>query len=219
MAEVSLPDTQEYRVVVVGVLYQEPRIDHDLEGNARVIYVTQTAPRGAVVGLVPREAKRLQDLDAVRPADSPKGYDELDDEQAKAAAAARGLVVRSSGADADQPLREDYITALHNADLASDEAAGVGVGTTPGGILAVGPDGATRVDVPESAAAAFDPNTATVEQLSAHITDGKLNAADTVDLAAGDPTIARRVLDAEKAAQGGDSRATVTGPLQKIIDG
>lgn len=218
--EVKVPDTQDFRVVVVGVLYDSPRLDHDLEGNPKVIYVRQTAGRGQVIGLVPREAKRLGDLSAVRPAEDPKGYDELDDAEAKSAAAARGLVVRSSGADADQPLREDFITALVNADRS--ELTGVGVGTTPGGIMAASASGATRVDVPTPPPPGDEPLDvlgAPGEHVMAHIHDGNLNAADTVALADGDPEKAKKVLAAETALRSGDPRATVEGPLQKIIEG
>jgi hypothetical protein len=61
----------------------------------------------------------------------------------------------------------------------------------------------------------------TVEEVANYIkagNDGKpLNAPDTVALAGDDPAQARKVLEAEQIAQGGDGRATVVGPLEKVI--
>jgi hypothetical protein len=55
--------------------------------------------------------------------------------------------------------------------------------------------------------------------LSEFIKSERLNASETVALAEGDPDRARHVLEAEKTATGHDPRRSVTGPLQKIIDG
>jgi hypothetical protein len=63
----------------------------------------------------------------------------------------------------------------------------------------------------------------TVLQIAAYIESGDdgtpLNAAQTVALAGDDPAQARKVLEAEALAQGGDSRSTVTGALEKIATG
>lgn len=70
-------------------------------------------------------------------------------------------------------------------------------------------DGLPRTDAPDVADTAA---------LSQFILEQKLNAADTVALAEGDPDRAVFVLEAEKAAHGQDPRATVEKPLNKLIE-
>lgn len=225
--EVKLPKTEKFRVVIAGAAYDSPRIRHDEQGKGEVIYVRESAVRAEEIELVPREAKRLQDLGAVVPASEPRSYDEMDDAELAAETKARGLVVTSSSADPDQPLRQDFVAALQTFD--AGQTAGVGVSTVPGG-LAIGGvtapfnegDFAQEVGTPPEETAPADGGVAsrlTSAQLAQHITDEKLNASDTVDLAGGDPALAAKVLEAEGIAQGGDPRATVEGPLQKTIDG
>jgi hypothetical protein len=83
--------------------------------------------------------------------------------------------------------------------------------------------GLTAEGVPPDAGtvevAAPDATTADTAALAAYIDSAKLTAPQTVELAAGDPVLAAKVLEAESLAQGGDGRSTVTGPLQKIIAG
>lgn len=60
----------------------------------------------------------------------------------------------------------------------------------------------------------IDAEEASVDEIREFITDNKLNAEDTVDLAYEDPDVAQKVLDAERA---GKDRVTVTERLEKII--
>jgi hypothetical protein len=212
----KLPDTGRYRVVIAGARYSAPRIDHDLEGKARVIYTSEFALRGQEIDLVPREAKRLEELGAIRSADSKKEYDELGDDELAARAAALGVPVRSSGADADKPLREDYINALLTYDQGVGDA--VGVGTQPGGLVAQGAAGTQRLpDEVATPSPADDPASLTAPQLREQIDSEGLTAPQTIDLAQDDPGLAARVLEAERLS--GDPRASVEKGLQKIIAG
>jgi HPt (histidine-containing phosphotransfer) domain-containing protein len=212
----KLPDTECYRVVIAGARYDAPRIDHDLEGNARVIYVSEFALRGQEIELIPREVKRLTELGAVRPADSQREYDELGDDELAALAASRGVPVRSTGADADKPLREDYINALVVYDRGAGDA--VGAGTQPGGIAVQGVGGPQRVpDEVATPGPAEDQASLTAPQLREQIDSEGLTAPQTIDLAQDDPALAQRVLEAERLS--GDPRTSVEKGLQKIIDG
>jgi hypothetical protein len=199
----TLPDTECYRVVIAGARYDAPRIDHDLQGKARVIYTSEFATRGQEIDLVPREAKRLEGLGAIRPADSEREYDELGDDELAAQAALRGIPVRSSGADADKPLREDYINALVTYDAGAGDAVGVGPQRLPDEVVAPAP--------------ADDPAGLTAPQIREQIDSEGLTIPQTVDLAQDDPAMAQRVLEAERLS--GDPRAGVEKGLQKIIDG
>jgi hypothetical protein len=227
--DVKLPDTEQYRVVIAAAAFDSPRIVYDVEGKAKVIYVRDFGMRGGIVDLIPREAKRLQELDtgpAVRRATEPRTYDELSDDELRAEAATRGLIVASSGADPSIPLREDHINALITYDQGTLVVHGAGtvaggIATSPGGpvtrvdeVTGAPVGGPTLASLSATPAADLD-----VEGLAGHLKAEKLNAADTVAIAGDDPALARKVLEAERSAQGGDPRATVEGPLQKIIDG
>jgi hypothetical protein len=213
---VTLPHTGRFRVVIAGARYDAPRIDHDLEGKARVIYVSEFALRGQEIDLVEREAHRLEKLGAVRPAHSPLEYDELGDDELATQAASRGVAVRSTGADADKPLREDYINALVAYDRGAGDA--VGAGTQPGGIAVQGVSGPQRVpDEVATPGPAEDQASLTAPQLREQIDSEGLTAPQTIDLAQDDPALAQRVLEAERLS--GDPRASVEKGLQKIIDG
>lgn len=229
--KVKLPDTEQYRVVIAAAAFDSPRVTYDTEGTAKVIYVRDFGLRGGLVDLIPREAKRLTELEtgpAVRLATEPRTYDELSDDELRTEAEARAVQVVSGGADPDRPRREDYINALITFDQGTMVVHGAG--TVPGGI-ATSPGGAavaTRVDeatlapigttgpVGGGESPLADLSTAA---LAERIKGDKLNASDTVAIAGNDPALARKVLAAEESAQGGDPRATVEGPLQKIIDG
>lgn len=61
-----------------------------------------------------------------------------------------------------------------------------------------------------------DPLTLSVAALAAMIDGESLNAPATVALAGEDPARARMVIDAEQLAHGGDGRATVLKPLERL---
>jgi hypothetical protein len=217
--EVQLPETAPYRVRIGAAVYDKAVAAYNDRGEGEVRFVRDYGRRGETIELVPREAARLEALDAVVPADEPLNYDEMDDAQLAAEAKQRGLVVSSSSADPNLPLRTDFINALLTYDQGGAEA--VGVSSSSGGLIGNGlpleadgtPTEQTVGTVP--AGAASD----SVEALAARIDEEKLTASETVDLAGDDPALAAQVLEAERLAQGGDPRATVEKPLQKIIDG
>lgn len=112
------PDTttKPYRVCIAGALYNQPRVIEQFDGTTQTISVTLLATRGERIELTDREAHRLVELDAVKPADEPLSYDEMDDKQLDVAVKAAGVRVISSGADQDRPLRTDKINALRTFD-------------------------------------------------------------------------------------------------------
>jgi hypothetical protein len=77
---------------------------------------------GEQIDLTDREARRLAGLDAVKPKDEPLSYDEMDEKQLAKLAKDRSVTVRSSGADADRPLRTDYVNALNTFDQGQGKA-------------------------------------------------------------------------------------------------
>lgn len=215
--EVKLPDTEPYRVVIGMAAYQKPTASYDFEGNGSVVYPTEYGRRGEVIDLIPREAARLQQdhIRAVVPADQPLTYAEMGDEQLARETAALGLTVPSSSADPDRPLRTDFINVLEAYERG--ETAGVGVSSVPGGIAVGGANVTPGVAQAVGSDSEIDVAGSSVEDIAAYLEAEKPNAAETVALAGDDPELAQKVLDAEKAAQGGDPRVTVQEPLQKII--
>lgn len=142
--ELTLPATESYRVVGLGARYLKPAKRIGGDGKPTVQYVDALAAGREVVELIAPEAERLLALGAVRPIDSAKGYDEMDDAELRSLASGRGIMVRSSGADPEQPLRTDYMNALAMYDLGADSAV-VAAGTTPGGVFTAGDHGVSPV--------------------------------------------------------------------------
>jgi hypothetical protein len=121
--------------------------------------------------------------------------------------------IASSGDDAsDAP-------APGVADRSALDATGTGVNPEGGaeGVTGPGDSGGSSsgpsAELPDDAP---DAAQADVGELSRYIDSESLNAAQTVALAEGDPELAAKVLEAERAAQGGDARATVERPLSKL---
>ncbi len=119
----KLPDTKPYRVCIGGAMYASPRVFVGLDGTEGVAYPSVLGQRGETIELTDREARRLTDLEAVKPADEPLSYDEMDDKQLDAAVKAAGVKVTSSSADSDRPLRGDKINALRTYDQGRGVAA------------------------------------------------------------------------------------------------
>lgn len=142
--ELTLPATESYRVVGLGARYLKAAKRIGGDGKPTVQYVDALATGREVVELIEPEAERLLALGAVRPIDSAKGYDEMDDAELRSLASGRGIAVRSSGADPEQPLRTDYMNALAMYDLGADSAV-VAAGTTPGGVFTAGDRGVSPV--------------------------------------------------------------------------
>jgi hypothetical protein len=210
IGDLTLPSTEPYRVVGVGATYYEPVPVVGPDGKPTVVLTYRMAGGGERVELTEDQARRLVGLGAAKPWDEPLSYDEMDDAGLRAAASQRGVAVTSSGADPDQPLRQDYVAALTAYDLGQD-AAVLGASTVPGGVVSIG-----AASVPEGDGYSAQGRSAT--EVSQWIESEKPNAADTVAAAGDDPATAAVVLEAESAATGGDPRASVEKPLQKIID-
>lgn len=117
----ELPATKPYRVCTVGAVYDRFVEVVDDDGEDAVRKVRDLATFGQTVELTEREARRLTALDVVRPAGDPLTYDEMNDKQLDKVISDRAINVRSTGADADQPLRTDKINAL----LVYDQGRGV----------------------------------------------------------------------------------------------
>lgn len=115
-SESLLPEMEEYRVCIGGAMYLSPRVSQNIDGSQQVLYPSVLATRGETVYLIASEAQRLTDLEAVKPANEPLTYDEMNDKQLDAVIKDRGLTVVSSSADADKPLRSDKINALNTYD-------------------------------------------------------------------------------------------------------
>jgi hypothetical protein len=187
---VTLPDTKKYRVTGLGAVYSAPTEIIGPDGVPRVAYVTHLATRAQVVDLVAGEARRLSALNAVRPAGEPPTYDEMDEAQLAVLATSRGVAVRSSSADPDRPLREDYINALFTHDLGSDDAVLRGVGTVPGGVIT--PE--SGAGTPEVLIDGVHPNPPTEQ-------------ADSVDTSPADEAAGRIGLTSQQAADQATGRS------------
>jgi hypothetical protein len=209
IGDLTLPATKPHRVVGVGATYYEPVKSVGPDGKPAVILTYRMASRGECVELTEDQAERLIDLGAAKPWDEPLSYDEMDDDALRSAASQRGVAVTSSGADADRPLRQDYVSALSAYDLGQD-AAVLGASTVPGGVAVVG-------DAPVSPEG-YSAQGRSASEVASWIESEKPNAADTVAAAGDDPDTAAVVLEAESTATKGDPRASVEKPLQKIID-
>jgi hypothetical protein len=120
--QAKLPDTEPYRVCIAGAVYLKYREAVNADGDDVVIPTRELAVFGEQIDLTDREARRLTGLDAVKPKDEPLSYDEMDEKQLAKLAKDRSVTVRSSGADADRPLRTDYVNALNTFDQGQGKA-------------------------------------------------------------------------------------------------
>ena len=110
------PATKPYRVAIAGAIYDRFAETIGPDGEDQVVPVRELALFGQEIELTEREARRLTELGAVKPAGEPLSYDEMDDKQLDAVVKERGITVSSTGADAEQPLRTDKINALLTYD-------------------------------------------------------------------------------------------------------
>jgi hypothetical protein len=135
LGSLKLPATKPYRVVIVGASYQDAVETIGPDGKPTVVYQTKLAYHGEEIELNEYEARRLEGLGAVKPADAPKGYAELSVDELQAEADSRGLSVEGSGADGNV-LKDDLINALNTYDAgASSTDSGAAVAASaPGGV-------------------------------------------------------------------------------------
>lgn len=116
MTAIKLPATKPYRVRIAGAVYNRHKEEVTFDGKPVEVVVRELALRGQEIELTEREAHRLTELDAVLPADSVLEYDEMDEKKLAHLVEQRGITVKSTGADPDQPLRTDLINALVTYD-------------------------------------------------------------------------------------------------------
>lgn len=194
MAGAKLPDTKPHRVVIAGVRYLKPTevLDAD-SGDTVVRQVADLATFGQEVQLTDREARRLGELEAVKPADAPLGYEEMNEVQLADIVRTRGITVQGSGANG-AVLRQDQVNAL----TIYDQAQGTGLGTLADPVA------------PAAAAPAAD------DEVVAFVREATVD--DVVAKAGSDPLLAQRLLDAEHTANDGEPRKGVVDGLTKIIE-
>lgn len=118
----KLPATKPYRVKIVGATYYEPVEAINVNGEPYVAQQYKVAGFGEEIMLTEQQANRLTGLDAVIPAGEPLTYAEMDEKQLAAVAKDRGVAVRSTSADAEKPLKDDYINALNAFDQGQGKA-------------------------------------------------------------------------------------------------
>lgn len=225
MADAQMPDTKPYRVVGVGATYQKPVEALGENGEVKIVNGPALALRGEVIDLIPFEARRLEALGAVRPAEDAPSYDEMSDEDLTANATERRLDVRGSAVDGSV-RREDLINALMIHDQGIGVTGGtVGATTTPGNV-ALAQSGTSELEntyqggegSEPSPAGAPDAHTESVQAIASWIQNEKPNIDDTVSIAGDSPTAARKVLEAESVATGGDPRSGVESRLSRLAE-
>lgn len=112
----KLPETKPFRVVVVGVSYNEPtHALHPETGEDIVVHAGKVGVHGEEIQLTEVQARRLEELGAVKAKGAPLGYEEQDVEALKALAKERGLDVKGSGANGGV-VKDDLIQALNTYD-------------------------------------------------------------------------------------------------------
>lgn len=192
-----MPDTQEkVRRQVKAAFVGFHELVVDLAGNKQV--VRRTEHRGQVIDLPKSEAERLKDHLV------PEGQEILGTTTEDARAALeRALAPSTQGQGIPGPAPSISPPSL---------------GAVPVGDVVTGDTGG-----PDSPPVGQEPSPATGAQpgdadLEARIREDKLTVDDTVALADDDPARARRVLDAEAAANDGKPRKGVEDKLQAIID-
>jgi hypothetical protein len=118
--EVELPETKPYRVAMLGATYNKAEAVYGPTGPT-LQFLNVLGSRGEIIYLDDAQAHRLLALGAVKEADDPRAYTEMNETELAALAKSRGVEVRSSSLDENQPLRPDYIAALeaHDAGVAS----------------------------------------------------------------------------------------------------
>lgn len=119
---IKLPATKPYRVKIVGATYYEPAEAINANGEPYVAQQYKVGGFGEEIMLTEQQARRLLDLDAVLPSAEPLTYAEMDESQLADLAKERGVEVRSTSADQDQPLKDDYINALNAFDQGQGKA-------------------------------------------------------------------------------------------------
>lgn len=188
-------------VTISGVFAQYKDTFVDYAGETREII--RTAERGETVEMSAVEAARLRSLGVVEDPDT----------DALEATLARAVNPNDGNGPGHQPVPS--VTPPSG-------------GVAPVGDLLTGDTGGpdsqpvvTEVPGGDGGAAdgAFDARGLEVVEVIEWLEEKSPNAADTVSAAQGDAAAAKVILEAEDTVSGGDPRATVVKPLQKIADG
>jgi hypothetical protein len=111
MPDVKIPAKKPFRVVFSAASYIDPIEGLGPDGQATVLQVYKVGRQGETIELTTAQAARLQELGAVKPADEPLSYSEMDTKQLKALADERGVQVQGSGANG-AVLDQDIVNAL-----------------------------------------------------------------------------------------------------------
>jgi hypothetical protein len=232
MTPTEAPELEARIVTALYATYQA--VQEDVAGNKTV--VVRTAQRGESIDLAPSEVARLEALGAIagpgedgataearREAALEQYRAERGDAEAVQAAVARALNPLDTVTDVTSPPvsvsppslgatpRGDVVTGdtggPDSPPVVTDETGAVGgvVRAPEGG----GVGGVVRADAPDVASSS-------VAELSAWISEESPNGSDTVALAEGDPELAAKVLEAERAATGGDPRKGVERKLTAL---
>jgi len=212
----AVPDKSEYRVVGVGITYQDPQARIGPDGTPQVLYGYAVGYRGDTVSLTDGEAERLKATGTIKPVDEERSYDEMSDDELEALTTSRAIAVVGSAADGSV-RREDRINALNIYDQGTGQGV-VGVSTVPGGVAVALPGSSegARVQTGAEPGGAPDALEVDTDTLAAYIAEQNLNAEETVALAKNDPARAEAVLKAEKQATTGDARKTVESRLKAL---
>lgn len=185
-------NTKAGRVVRhLSIAYFEPTLSAD--GQKTVL--VRTARRGDVIDpekLAQGELERLEGLQALLPEGAKPEHAEQE---------------RMAILDLYRGQRGDTEAMARAMERAASQQGPTALADTTGGIVDV--SGQATGDAGALPAPA---------QLADHIATQKLTVDDTVALAQDDPERARRVLEAERLASGGNPRQGVETGLQKIID-
>lgn len=114
----SIPSKSPYRVVAVGASYLDHVETILPDGSEGVVPVYKVGRFRETINLTDNQARRLQALGVVKPADAPKGYHEQDQEALQKLVDERPeITVVGSGANGEV-LHTDLINALENHDRA-----------------------------------------------------------------------------------------------------
>lgn len=111
MPDIKIPAKKPFRVVFSAASYIDPTEGLGPDGQATVLQVYKVGRQGETIELTDAQAARLQDLGAVKPADEPLSYNEMNTKQLKALADERSVQVQGSGANG-AVLDQDIVNAL-----------------------------------------------------------------------------------------------------------
>lgn len=247
--DVEMPETEPYRVAILGATYMKPTAVYGPTGPT-LVHSNELATRGEIIYLDEAQGNRLTSIGAVKKADDPRSYEEMSDKELHALTRQRSVNVVVSQVPNEHgtqnlkgiPLRADMIAALQAYDAGASSLLPIQEGPlavpapTPvpeqnvragDPIVPAGENDDENAKPPESEVSekvlnAPEANGANVNALAAYIKKERVTADDMVTIAERSddtPEAARALLEAETVATGGDPRTTLVPRLQALIDG